>query len=222
MIDVIVATYNRPQWLDECLRSILVAASQVPEPIGIIVVDDASATLGTREVAKRHGVRYIRHEANTGVAQTLADGWAASDAKWTTFWGDDDVMLPHYFARHLEHMQDADVISSSYNIVGPDLEFRQSYILAPVTLHDLMADRVSANDGSLLRRSAVPRLRPERERAMMLTLWLEMARAGARFATISEPCWLYRRHEHNLSGSMPLQAEPRFAQLRREAIAEYA
>ena len=222
MIDVIVAAHDRPGWLDECLDSIHVAARRVKPKVGVIVVDDASAVGPMIErVARRHGARYIRHETNTGVAQTLADGWAASKAPWTSFWGDDDVMLPNWFERHLEHT-DADVISSSYNLVGPDLAYWQTYVLAPVTLTDLLDNRVSANDGSLLRRSAVPRLRPERERAMMLTLWLEMARAGARFATIPEPCWLYRRHSQNLSGQLPLQAEPRFAALRAEAIAEYA
>ena len=80
---------------------------------------------------------------------------------------------------------------------------------------------MSANDGSLVRRDAVERLRPERERAMLLTLWLELASAGKSFSTITEPTWLYRRHAGNISTFLVSQRDARFYELRRQAIAEY-
>lgn len=221
MIDIIIPTYNRPAYLSECVASIRAAAERVSESVGIIVVDDGSETDAAEVIASLMGARYIRHERNRGVGQALATGWQASTADYTAFFGDDDIMLPHWFERHLELAYEGfDVVSSSYFLVGPTLQNRRPYILPRVTVADLMADTVTVNDGSLLRRAAVPGFRPERERAMMMTLWLAMAHAGASFATINEPCWLYRRHAHNLSRP-PIRRDQRFAALRIEAIAEY-
>jgi hypothetical protein len=170
-------------------------------------------------------VAYLRQPTNRGVADALAAGWEASDSTFTSFWGDDDYMLPRYLPLHLERAAEGfDVVSGSYYLAGPELEWGQAFTLPPVTFADLLADRVTANDGSLLRRSALDGigLRPERERAMMLTLWLALAHAGRRFSTIEEPTWLYRRHAANMSGQLPLTPSPRFADLRRQAIADYA
>jgi len=221
-VTIIVATYDRPRWLAEELESINVARERTDASVRVLVVDDAGLS-SAEDTARRFGADYIRRDVNGGVAATLAAGFEASDSTYTSFWGDDDIMLPDWFTLNLAAIEDADVVANSYNLVGPDLDFRQPYILPPVTFEDLKADIVAVNDGALLRRSvAEGLLRPERERAMMLTLWLALAAKGARFVTITEPTWLYRRHTSNMSGPLPLVREPRFAELRREAIAEYA
>ncbi len=197
MIDIIVPTHDRPGYLDEALASIRAAVPQA----GIIVVDDASETTEAEKVATRHAATYLRHEVNTGIAQTLVDGWNASTAEWTVFFGDDDVMLPNWKREIVPLVRQADVVSTSYHLTDGDLAITQTCVLPPVTLADLRNNIVTANDGSLLRRSVVERVgfHPENGRAMMLTLWLDLMLAGARFATVAEPCWLYRRHRQNLS-----------------------
>jgi len=221
-ITIIVATYDRPRWLAEELASINMARERVTASVRVLVVDDAGMT-SAAETARRFGADYLHRPVNGGVAATLAAGFDNSDSTYTSFWGDDDIMLPNWFELNLARAAEGyDVVANSYNLVGPDLELFQSYILPPVTFEDLKADIVAANDGALLRREvAEGLLRPERERAMMLTLWLALAAKGARFTTITEPTWLYRRHSSNMSGQLPLQREPRFAELRREAIEEY-
>lgn len=221
-VTIIVATYDRPRWLAEELESINVARARTSATVRVLVVDDASPSPADK-IAEEYGCDYLRRDTNGGVAATLATGFENSDSTFTSFWGDDDIMLPNWFTLNLAAIEDADVVANSYNLVGPDLDFRQPYILPPVTFADLKADIVAVNDGALLRRSvAEGLLRPERERAMMLTLWLALAAKGARFTTITEPTWLYRRHGSNMSGPLPLVRQPRFAELRREAIAEYA
>lgn len=225
MIDIIIATYDRTRWLEEAIVSMRASFALQSAPVRIIVVDDASPTTEAEAVAKRHGCDYIRHERNTGVAQTLVTGWEASTAPYTSFWGDDDIMLPNWASANVAKARDGwDVISNSYRLVDAMLEPIATKILPPVTLSDLRMNIVAANDGSLIRREALEgiRWRPERGRAMMLTMWLALATAGRRFTTINDPTWLYRRHDHNLSGGFGQPVDPAFMALRREAIAEYA
>lgn len=220
-VTIIVATHNRPKMLEVELHSILASAAMVKETIRVLVVDDASETMEAKALTKRLGVDYLRLSENVGIAGTLAAGYDASDSPFTSFWGDDDYMLPRYLPLHLAKMAEGhDVVSSSYWWADADLGLVRQVSLAPVTLADLLRGQVSANDGSLLRRSALGDIvwRPERERAMLMTMWLALAKAGARFTTLSEPTWLYRRHDANMSNHL----SDHDAALRKEAIAEAA
>lgn len=220
-VTIIVATHNRPAMLEVELHSILASAAMVKDKIRVLVVDDASETLEAKAIAKRLGVDYMRLPENRGVAGALAAGFDASDSPFTSFWGDDDYMLPRYLPLHLAKMAEGyDVVSASYWWADADLGLVRQVSLAPVTLSDLLRGQVSANDGSLLRRSALGGItwRPERERAMLMTMWLALAKADRKFATLSEPTWLYRRHDANMSNHL----SEHDASLRRQAIAEAA
>lgn len=219
-VSIIVATHDRPAMLEQELGSI--AAAAAGRAVEVVVVDDASATMDARDVCERAGVRYIRRRENGGVAATLAQGFAASTGRYTSFWGDDDFMLPNWFDEHLAAIRTADVVSGSYWFADADLVPTSVWHLPVGRLEDLLDDRVTINDGALCRRMVIESvgLRPERGRAMMLTLWLALARAGVRFATVHEPTWLYRRHAGNLSGGLPLRHDESFVALRREAILE--
>ncbi|MES2156113.1 MAG: hypothetical protein V4510_13345, partial [bacterium] len=83
---------------------------------------------------------------------------------------------------------------------------------------DLMRGQCNAVDVALMRRSALPSWRPERERAMLMTMWLALTSAGASIATLRQPTWLYRRHDSQLSHRAPSSHDMAF---RLDAIAEY-
>jgi hypothetical protein len=112
------------------------------------------------------------------------------------------------------------VVAGSYWRSDARLRPVRKHVLPVATLADLRNGDVRCNDGALVRRDALGdiTLRPERERAMMMTFWLAMASAGKRFGVVSEPTWLYRRHSTNLSN----QRSAHDNELRREAMAEYA
>lgn len=220
-ITIVVATHNRPAFLEVELQSILASAANVKAETRIIVVDDASATMAARGIAKRLGVDYVRNPENVGLARTLLAGFERVDSTYYAFWGDDDYFLPNWFQLHLERIEQGfDVVSGSYWRTDAELNRTKLRVLAPVTFADLCIGRVSANDGSLVRRVAVDGIsfRPERERAMMMTFWLAMAAGGRRFSTIEEPTWLYRRHGGNMSNEL----SEHDLDLRRQAMADYA
>lgn len=174
-------------------------------------------------VAFSHGfstdVIVERDPKRTGVAPTLLRGLARSKARFTTFWGDDDLMLPDYLWAHLRLAEDEglDVVSNSYRRADEALNPTSEWHLPVATMADFLDGRCTVNDGALVRSSARVPFRPERGRAMMLTFWMDMLAAGRRFGTISEPYWYYRRHPGQLSASW---SEAEMA-LREAAIDEH-
>lgn len=221
-VTLVCATHDRPEWLEVQLHSMLASAATV-KPRGvqtrIIVVDDASETMAARDICKRLGVDYVRNPENLGLAPTLANGAARVDSPFYALWGDDDYFLPRWFPLHLARMAEGhDVVSASYWRTDADLNPTKQVILRPVTLADLRQGQVAANDGSLVRTASAVPFRPERERAMMMTFWLAMASAGRRFSTLTEPTWLYRRHDANMSNAL----SDHDRSLREAAMAEYA
>jgi glycosyltransferase involved in cell wall biosynthesis len=221
-VTVIVATHDRPAMLEVELHSILASAAMVTAKVRVLVVDDCSETTAAKSIAKRLGVDYMRLPENRGIAGTLFAGFEASDRPFTSFWGDDDYMLPRYLPLHLGKIAEGfDVVSSSYYQTNAELKITRDVILPLPTMPDLLAGRVTANDGSLIRRTALEGIpwRPERERAMLMTMWLALVSAGRRFATLTEPTWLYRRHGSNMSSLR--RRDEHDMSLRREAIAEY-
>jgi glycosyltransferase involved in cell wall biosynthesis len=223
-VAIIVATHDRPEWLEVCLYSILASAATVRRKgvsTSILVVDDCSATMEAQDVAKRVGVDYFRMAQNSGVAATLATGFALTDSEYTSFWGDDDYMLPRWFERHMGLANRGfDVVSSDYWMTDEHLVPTEVKRLDRMRFARMLAGHISVNDGSLLRRSATSYSpwRPERERAMMMAMWLALAARNIRFDCVHEPTWLYRRHHGNMSRRL----SPHDMELRRQAIAEYA
>lgn len=219
-ITIIVATHNRPSLLAVMLDSILASAATVKETTRVLVVDDHSDGLEAKAVAKKAGTDYLRLPENRGVGGALAAGFERVDSPFYALWGDDDAFLPNWFGLHLAKIAEGwDVVAGSYWMADADLKPTRKVILPPATFAELKRGRVRCNDGALVRRDALAGVtfRPERERAMMMTFWLAMAAQGARFTSIIEPTWLYRRHATNLSNHLSAHD----ASLRRAAIAEY-
>lgn len=220
-VTIVIATYNRPAMLDIMVESVLASAERVSNPVRVLIVDDASDGMEARKVARKRGADYIRLPQNLGVGGALAAGFEAVDSTYYALWGDDDFLLPHWFQTHLSKIAEGwDVVAGSYYMADADLTPVRKVVLPPATFNALKRGRVQCNDGSLVRRDALGEVtfRPERERAMMMTFWLAMAAQGARFTSIPQPTWLYRRHRTNLSN----QLTKHDLSLRHAAMAEYA
>lgn len=221
-VTIVVATYNRPEYLLVELHSLLASAAMVPSvSTRIVVVDDASETMAAKAIAKRLGVDYIRHPENRGVGPTLATGFEAVDSPLYALWGDDDYFLPRFLPLHLAKIAEGlDVVAGSYLRTDADLRPRGQPVILPVTTFaDLMRGDVRCNDGALVRRDSIGeiRFRPENKHLMMMTFWLAMAAGGRTFGVVEEPTWLYRRHDSNLSN----RPERKEVAKRRAIAAEY-
>ena len=200
-VGIVIATADRrPEMLRTELESIAVAMT----------------------VAKAKGVRsevVIAHDYDgAGVAETLAAGLGRTDARYTSFWGDDDWMMPDYIVRHLALAAEGfDVVAGSMVLADANLDRTGERILPPARLADFLVNQVTVNDGALVRAETRVPLRPERGRAMMMTFWMDMLAAGRTFGVVTEPTWVYRQHPGQLSSSWSAED---FA-MRHAAIAEH-
>lgn len=94
-VSVLVPTFNRANYITECLDSLL---AQTMPALEIIVVDDGSED-ETAEVLKRYGerIRYIRKE-NGGKPTAVNLGLTLAQGELIWVFDDDDVALPHAIA----------------------------------------------------------------------------------------------------------------------------
>ena len=115
-MSVIVATYNRQDYIAECIDSLL---AQTQPACEIIVVDDGSDD-ATPSILKSYGdrIRYLRQE-NSG--KSTAVNLALSNARgdWIWLFDDDDVAVPDAIESRinvLKHNPDAGFVYSPHFI----------------------------------------------------------------------------------------------------------
>lgn len=209
-LTVVVATYERPQWLEESLRSIQRAADLAAmEGIRsrILVVDDASPSALTRDVADRLSVDYVRTAANDGrrtPAAARAFGLVCVDSPFFCFFDDDDLMLPEFVRRCMRELRHgADVVQQAYVLADGDLRPRRINIPYPAHLGDMLADHNAVNDFAMIRRDVATDVwNPSLGKLMMFGAWLELAFRGAHFVVVRDPMFLYRQHGENMSAAL--------------------
>lgn len=205
---IILTTHDRPQWFEQA------RASAVAQGCRLIVVDDASEP----EYANAD----IRFPARVGFARARVAAVAHVDTPFVAFLDDDDVLCDDWLARSLEVMAEGyDVVAASYVDTDAELRRLRTHSLPVPTMRDLMAGYNPVNDFALIRRSVLEGVtwHPERESALMFSLWLDLLAKGARFAVVPDR-WLWQRRLHGRNMSISLGAKD--AAWRAEAIAEHS
>jgi len=121
-VSLVVATYDRPESLRRCLRSLL--AQQSERHIEIIVVDNHPASARTPPVvAEFPGVRLV-NEPRQGLSYARNAGIAASKG-YVVVSTDDDVVAPHgWLERLIAPFADDDVMVVTGNVLPGELETR--------------------------------------------------------------------------------------------------
>lgn len=111
-ISVLVATFNRADYLRECLDSIL---AQTQPPDQLIVIDDGSED-STEATVRSYGERvlYLR-QANSGKSVALNRGMAHVTSSHVCFFDDDDFMHPGALALHRQALSAAPERAYSYS-----------------------------------------------------------------------------------------------------------
>ncbi len=103
-ISVIVCTRNRPQHLRRALAAI---REVTPAETEVIVVDSASDTAETREVAEEFGVVYVRSGKGLSVARNV--GITTSRRPFVIFTDDDCLPTAQWIEQVLPHFEDPTV-----------------------------------------------------------------------------------------------------------------
>src|ERR1700733_4133342 len=96
LLTVITPTYNRAEFLDETIESVL--SENFPD-LEFLVIDDGS-TDNTSSVVEKYGpkISYLRHE-NIGESRTVNKGFRLSRGQFVIIVNSDDPILPGCLAK---------------------------------------------------------------------------------------------------------------------------
>lgn len=205
-VDVIIPTFNRERYLEECIRSI---REQTVQPRAVIVVDDGS-TDGSVALLHRLAAKWDRlvviRTPNRGVSAARNTALDHSTADLVAFIDSDDAWLPQKLERQLALFTpgrpELGLVYSGFRRVGPDgavLPLREIVPDKRGRVFDAMFHRFQgiAPSTMVIRRDLIERvgrfdvsLAQAEDRA----LCLKLARL-CEFDVVSEPLVHFRIHE---------------------------
>lgn len=105
MISVIIPTYNRAEFLEGAIQSVLDQDYFVKHPdFELLVVDDGSQD-STRDLVKQFGtaVRYL-YQSNRGVSSARNKGLEVTSGEFVAFLDSDDLWKPQKLSRQMAFM----------------------------------------------------------------------------------------------------------------------
>ena len=138
LLSICIPTYNRVQYLRECLDSVLASANGI-EQVEVIIVDNAS-TDDTPDLAVQleHSypqIRYHRHPVNIGPENNFYASVELARGEHVWLLGDDDKLLPHAIPSVLDHLkQGYDLLVSNFSVWTSD--FSAVKLKSMMPLHD--------------------------------------------------------------------------------------
>jgi GT2 family glycosyltransferase len=138
-VSVVVPTFNRGHYIEECIDSVL---NQTIPPREVIVVDDGSTDDTARRLARYGGrIRYM-YKQNEGKSAALNFALPNVSGAYVWFFDDDDVALPDAIERRLAFLEaHADVaFVSTGHYLGSDGEDGKIRIGKRYALPDVEAD----------------------------------------------------------------------------------
>jgi GT2 family glycosyltransferase len=112
-LDIVIPAYGRADLLKQCLA----ALPQGPE---VWVIDDGTADLSVREVAKKANVRYIRNTTNLGFVGTVNKGVLKGQAPKVMILNTDVILAEGAIDILMQGFNDPDVGIMAPMLLFPD------------------------------------------------------------------------------------------------------
>jgi glycosyltransferase involved in cell wall biosynthesis len=215
-VDVIIPTYNRSEFLQSAISSVL---NQTFEELALIVVDDASKD-NTQFVVnsfKDKRIEYIQHPVNRGEAVARNTGVSTARAEFVAFLDDDDEWLPEKlrFAFDLLKNSPAKVggVYTGYFMVEQLTGLTRS-CKRPERRGDIYLDMARGNvigtpSAVLLRRECFEKVGVfDQSIPWMLDydMWIRIAKEF-HFECIKEPLIKYHVHKNQISNNASIRAK---------------
>jgi glycosyltransferase involved in cell wall biosynthesis len=193
-VSVVTPSLDQARFLERTLASV---AAQTGAPIEHLVFDGAS-TDGSVAILERFRppVRWVS-EKDSGQADAVNKGIAASTGEIIGWLNSDDVYYPGAVARarkYLETHADVDVVYGMANHIDADDHVIEPYPTEPFDFRRLRERAIICQPAAFFRRSVVERFGPldaTLRYCMDYEFWLRLAKGGAKFAYL----------EHRLAGS---------------------
>lgn len=113
-LSILVPTYNRSEYLKECLESLLSTTTDCE-----IVVSDNASTDDTPSLVESFSdprIRYIRHETNLGAVKNYNFLLSEARGDFVCLFGDDDLAIPGCFEIKVSLLKDYPDIAMVYSL----------------------------------------------------------------------------------------------------------
>jgi len=193
-VSVVIAAYNRPDYLKAALDS---ALKQTYENTEIIVVDDCSETdlAGVVEACPSK-VRYARQSGNGGPSPTRNRGVALASGEYVAFLDDDDQWLPNKLERQVAAMDEHVACLCGFTFLERDQP--HVHAITQVTGDFLRRGNIFCGASGFMGRKDVLLACPFDDRLSSGEEWdvyVRLSQRGA-IAYVPEPLFLYRLGNH--------------------------
>ena len=203
-VSVTISTYNRANFLKECLDSVL---SQTYPNIEIIIVDDGS-TDNTEAVVSEYKdkVKYIKQHHQGGMLAHY-NARSFSTGEYLTYFGDDDVLYPDFIERGVNILEsdlsiakvftDCHIINSEGKRVGNNSYLHHYKLDSGLISLDTLLERGCVVHGGIDRRSIFAKVNDfdtNFPHAADFDLYLRITGGGYSIYFVNEPLWSYRVH----------------------------
>lgn len=187
-VTVIIPTYDRPQFLQEALESVL---AQSFTDLECIVVDDGSSE--RVEVPRDPRIRLLRRSSNGGVAAARNSGIAEARGRYVTFLDDDDVLTNNRIELGLRAVDRAPVgLCLLASLHSPRSGTRRRL---EGQVQDTIVEALVPNVGqAMIHRDVLQRFDERLRASEDIDWWIRMAQRSP-VSTEPEVGYLFRHHD---------------------------
>ena len=216
IISVVIATYNRAEYLPQTIESIL---AQTFKNFELIVVDDGSSD-NTRAILESYGdCLRVCYQSNRGPSAARNVGVRQARGAWIAIQDSDDLCTDNHlevlFGHVTQHPDCGMVFGNGAYLVGPEHGRRtiipaaksRKLARAGVTLDDLFDKSIVRLQGSLISRRAYDEV-GQHDESFRICMDLDLAfRIFMKFPVcyVDQIVFLYRKHEGNIGRNEELR-----------------
>ena len=100
LLSICIPTFNRPNYLRNCLNSIYLAKKNFRINFEICITDNTEINVNKsvlKHFKSRLPIKYINNKKNIGSARNIIKSVAISNSKFAWILGDDDMVMPNSF-----------------------------------------------------------------------------------------------------------------------------
>jgi glycosyltransferase involved in cell wall biosynthesis len=219
LVSIIIPCYNHGKYLSQAVESIL---AQDYKNIEIVVVDDGSAD-NTKTVAQEYNeVKYV-YQTNQGLSAARNTGIDNSTGEFLIFLDADDWLLPEAISKNLKFFCQEEriaFVSGGYqmlNVKQGNVATIKNAVEGDYYHELLKVNYIGMHAAVMFRRSVFKDFRYDTSlRASEdYDLYLRIARKYP-VTHHTEPIAMYRKHESNMSGNIPLMLKYTLLVLNRQ------
>jgi glycosyltransferase involved in cell wall biosynthesis len=210
LISVIIPTYNRANYLERCIDSVL---NQTFTKFELIVIDDFSTDNTDAVIAnyKDSRIRYYKNKSNGIVASSRNLGIKKSKGSWIAFLDSDDWWDLSKLKNCVEFFNTADLIYHNLHLISKKNKFllsRKNFktrqLKEPILKDLLLSGNVIANSSVIVRKNLLEQIGLINESRKLVAsedynTWLKISKITDKFLYLPKKLGYYFVHDQNIS-----------------------